>query len=97
MADPEAQNALWRARCDDVEWATWILPADYFKLRTVSLTYQMPDELAPRVSAASLIVAANNQGSVRSPGPTDPPAALSEARRAAGTGRIGLRPRAETS
>jgi hypothetical protein len=60
VADPSAQNALWRSQCEDKEWASWIIPADYFKLRTVSLTYQLPEGLIPRTSQSSFTLAGQN-------------------------------------
>ncbi|HKJ03488.1 MAG TPA: TonB-dependent receptor [Longimicrobiales bacterium] len=60
VADPSAQNALWRAQCEDYEWAAWIIPADFFKLRTVSLTYQIPDRIFPGVSQSNFTLAAQN-------------------------------------
>ena len=53
-------DALWRSQCIDREWASWILPADFFKLRTVSLTYEIPQNLIPGVSQSNLTVAAQN-------------------------------------
>ena len=58
--DPSAQTALWRSQCEDNEWASWILPADFFKLRTVSLTYQVPENLIPGVSQSTFTLAAQN-------------------------------------
>jgi hypothetical protein len=58
--NPETQNAFWRAQCENVEWTAYIVPADYFKLRTVSLTYQMPEGLIPRAAQSSLTLAVNN-------------------------------------
>ena len=60
VPDPSAMNALWRSQCEDFEWASWIIPADYFKLRTVSLTYQIPEGLIPRTSQSSFTLAAQN-------------------------------------
>jgi TonB-dependent starch-binding outer membrane protein SusC len=53
-------NALWRSRCVNLDWSSWIEPADYFKLRTVSVTYQIPRGLIPQASSAALTIAGNN-------------------------------------
>lgn len=58
--DPEvaAQVAVVRS----LQNATWIKPADFLKLREVSLSYQIPAEFAQRVgfNSAALTVAARN-------------------------------------
>lgn len=60
VPDPSAMNALWRSQCEDKEWASWIIPADYFKLRTVSLTYQIPEGVFPGTSQSMFTLAAQN-------------------------------------
>ncbi|MFH1763775.1 MAG: TonB-dependent receptor [Gemmatimonadota bacterium] len=60
VADPSAQTALWRSQCEEYEWAAWIIPADFVKLRTVSLTYQIPEGLFPGVSQSNFTLAAQN-------------------------------------
>lgn len=48
--------AIWQARCQVPvrPFDLWIRPADFFKLRTVSLSVQLPDGWIPRASNASL-------------------------------------------
>jgi hypothetical protein len=60
VSNPDEQTALWRSQCQDKEWASWIIPADFFKLRTISLTYDMPENLIPGTSSSILTVAAQN-------------------------------------
>lgn len=60
VADPAQQNALWRAQCEDLEWSAWIIPADYFKLRTVSLTAQIPQGWIPQSSQGTFTLAGSN-------------------------------------
>jgi hypothetical protein len=60
VPNPEQMNALWRSQCEDKEWASWIIPADYFKLRTVSLTYQLPEGPIPGTSQSVFTLAAQN-------------------------------------
>jgi hypothetical protein len=60
VANPDEMNALWRSQCQDFEWASWILPADFFKLRTMSLTYQIPEGLIPGASQSALTLAGQN-------------------------------------
>jgi hypothetical protein len=60
VSNRDAQTALWRSQCEDLEWASWILPADFFKLRTVSLTYQIPEGFIPGASSSVLTVAGQN-------------------------------------
>jgi outer membrane receptor protein involved in Fe transport len=56
------QPAVWRARCagplQDRE--AWIRPADYFKLRTLTAAWQMPDGLVPTANAATLTLQVQN-------------------------------------
>lgn len=65
--DPNALNdvtALERARCTlsssvrDYDW--WIESTDFFKLRSVSLTYDLPDDLVPGLRNASVTLAGKN-------------------------------------
>jgi hypothetical protein len=60
VANPAEQNALWRSKCEEYEWASWIIPADYFKLRTVSLTYRIPEGVFPGVSQSTFTLAGQN-------------------------------------
>ena len=60
VANPDEKNALWRSQCLDKEWASWIIPADYFKIRTVSLTYQIPEGFIPGASNSMLTLAGQN-------------------------------------
>jgi outer membrane cobalamin receptor len=60
VANPGEMSALWRSQCEDKEWASWIIPADYFKLRTVSMTYQIPDGLIPGTTNSTFTLAGQN-------------------------------------
>lgn len=69
-------TALERAKCainrrkmnDDY----WIQPADFFKLRSASLTYQLPSGLIPGTSSASLTLAGRNLWTVTDYDGVDP-------------------------
>ncbi|MBC7896267.1 MAG: TonB-dependent receptor [Cytophagaceae bacterium] len=56
------QPAIWRARCagplQDRE--SWIRPADYFKLRTLTAQYQVPKGLVPFASSSALSLMVQN-------------------------------------
>jgi outer membrane receptor protein involved in Fe transport len=56
------QAAIWRARCSQPlpDRESWIRPADYFKLRTITANYRMPPDLIPGVSASSLTLQVQN-------------------------------------
>jgi TonB-linked SusC/RagA family outer membrane protein len=67
--DPSAMDdvtALQRARCAldgsavAPSYDAWIESTDFFKLRSVSLTYQLPERLIPGTRSASLQVAGRN-------------------------------------
>lgn len=46
--DLSTATAIWRSRCSsNPGWEVWTFPADYVKLRTVSLTYRLPAGLTP--------------------------------------------------
>lgn len=57
-------TALERARCTlkssvrDYDW--WIESTDFFKLRSVSLTYDVPDDIVPGLRNASVTLAGKN-------------------------------------
>jgi hypothetical protein len=53
-------NALWRSKCEDFEWGSWIIPADYFKIRTVSLMVQIPERVFPGSTQTSFTLAVQN-------------------------------------
>jgi hypothetical protein len=58
----DQQPAIWRARCagplQDRE--SWIRPADYFKLRTLTAAWRMPTGLVPTADAATLTLQVQN-------------------------------------
>jgi TonB-dependent SusC/RagA subfamily outer membrane receptor len=56
----EEAEAIWQARCAANLGDVWTTPADYFKLRSISLTYQLPDRLIPGTSTAFLTVMGQN-------------------------------------
>jgi hypothetical protein len=63
--DPQALSritALVRSKCTVVPTQqlseNWIEATDFFKLRTITLTYQLPDGLLPRTQSAALTLAA---------------------------------------
>jgi TonB-dependent starch-binding outer membrane protein SusC len=65
--DPSALDrvtALDRMKCtlgSDADWYWWIQPADFFKLRSVSLSYNLPTRFLPgRVNNAALTIAGRN-------------------------------------
>ncbi len=65
--DPSAldgTNALDRARCTLTsgvrDYALWVEPTNFFKLRSVSLSYQIPEGLVPGAHGATLTVAGRN-------------------------------------
>jgi outer membrane receptor protein involved in Fe transport len=53
-------TALWRARCTPSEGEGYVYDADFFKLRTVSLTIPVGFALGDRVSGAVLTMSLNN-------------------------------------
>ncbi|HET9985373.1 MAG TPA: SusC/RagA family TonB-linked outer membrane protein [Longimicrobiales bacterium] len=57
-------TALWRAKCSltraGADKAFWTEPADFFKVRNVSLSYNLPARLVPGASAASIMVSGRN-------------------------------------
>jgi outer membrane receptor protein involved in Fe transport len=63
-------EAIWRARCASSPlFDYWTTPADFFKLRSVSLTYQLPDAILPGGTRGSLTILGQNLWkSQRSPG-----------------------------
>lgn len=56
------QTAIWRARCAGAlpDRESWIRPADYFKLRTLTGSYQLPSGMIPKVSGATLTLQVQN-------------------------------------
>ena len=56
------QTAIWRARCSGAlpDRESWIRPADYFKLRTLTTSYQVPSGVIPKVSTATLVLQVQN-------------------------------------
>ncbi len=56
------QPAIWRARCAGAlpDRESWIRPADYFKLRTLTASYQVPSGMLPGVSASQLTLQVQN-------------------------------------
>ena len=56
------QTALWRARCGMPlpNRDTWVRPADYFKLRTVTATYQLPERFTAGARSAALTAQVQN-------------------------------------
>ncbi|HET9984628.1 MAG TPA: TonB-dependent receptor [Longimicrobiales bacterium] len=65
--DPSALagvTALQRARCTTDgtirDYAFWVEPTNFFKLRSVSLSYDLPGRLIPGARAATLTVAGRN-------------------------------------
>ncbi|HMN10441.1 MAG TPA: TonB-dependent receptor [Gemmatimonadaceae bacterium] len=56
------QPAIWRARCAGAlpDRESWIRPADYFKLRTLTAAYLLPSGAVPGASAASLTLQVQN-------------------------------------
>jgi TonB-linked SusC/RagA family outer membrane protein len=57
-------SALWRARCPltraEAGKNYWTEPTDFFKLRSVALSFDLPQGWVPRASAASLTLAGRN-------------------------------------
>jgi hypothetical protein len=59
-------TAEWRARCGNAfngayaRYDLWTGSTDFFRLRTLSLNYQLPDGLIPGTSSANLSVAGRN-------------------------------------
>jgi TonB-dependent starch-binding outer membrane protein SusC len=55
-------TAIWRARCSQPlpNREAWIRPADYFKLRTITTTFDLPQRFAPGANAASLSLQVQN-------------------------------------
>jgi TonB-dependent starch-binding outer membrane protein SusC len=68
QGDPNALNdvtALERLKCastasGDNDYYWWIQPADFFKLRTASLSYRIPERFLPMVDAATFTLAGRN-------------------------------------
>lgn len=59
--DFDQQPAIWRARCqNNPELSVWTRAADVFHLRTVSLSYQLPDWLVPGTTSSSLMLSGQN-------------------------------------
>jgi TonB-dependent starch-binding outer membrane protein SusC len=59
--DHSTQPAIWRARCrTNSDLAVWTRSADMFRLRTVSLAWNVPEDLVPGLSDASLMISAQN-------------------------------------
>jgi hypothetical protein len=58
----EQSTAIWRARCEKPtpNFDFWTRPSDFFKLRTVSMTYWLPEGLIPATSNASLTLSGSN-------------------------------------
>ena len=58
----DALTALQRARCDEdlTESEFWSEKADFFKLRELSLQYQLPESLLAGASGASVTVSGRN-------------------------------------
>jgi outer membrane receptor protein involved in Fe transport len=61
-ANPSQALAIWRARCQRPPrlFDLWIRPADFFKLRTVSLAIELPRKWIPSASGASLTILGQN-------------------------------------
>jgi TonB-dependent starch-binding outer membrane protein SusC len=59
--DRASQPAIWRARCiTNSDLAVWTRSADFFRLRTVSLSWQLPENLVPGATSTSLLVSGQN-------------------------------------
>jgi outer membrane receptor protein involved in Fe transport len=57
----EGITALQQFQCNNPRYDAWTLAADFFRLRQASLSYRIPERfLPPRVSAATLRLAARN-------------------------------------
>lgn len=56
------QTAIWRARCGQPlpNREAWVRPADFFKLRTITATYQLPQRFAAGANSADLSVQVQN-------------------------------------
>lgn len=56
------QTAIWRARCELPlpNREAWVRPADYFKLRTITATYQLPQRFAAGANSAALTLQVQN-------------------------------------
>lgn len=65
-----------RARCDLTntfrDYDYWIEPADFFKLRSISLSYELPANLIPGTRSATLTVAGRNLFTITDYSGTDP-------------------------
>jgi hypothetical protein len=57
----DRQTAIWRARCSvNPTHELWVQPADYIKLRGLSVSYDLPERLTLRASSARLTLAGQN-------------------------------------
>lgn len=58
----ENETAIWRARCQKPtpNFDHWMRPADFFKLRNVSLTYRIPDGKLFSLTGSSLTLMGQN-------------------------------------
>lgn len=69
-------KALDRMRCaldsGIRDYDYWIEPADFFKLRSISLSYRLPENLIPGTSGATLTVAGRNLFTITDYTGTDP-------------------------
>ncbi len=61
-ADPANAKAIWRARCSKPVklFDLWIRPADFFKVRTVSLGIELPRRWIPGTTGSSFTIAGSN-------------------------------------
>jgi hypothetical protein len=57
-------NALQRAKCaldaTKINSDFWVQSADFFKLRSASIAWKLPQNLVPRTSSATLVLAGRN-------------------------------------
>lgn len=55
-------DPLWRARCDPEYWdyGVWTMPADFFKIRSATLSYRLPDDLIPGVRNTTIRLQGRN-------------------------------------
>lgn len=70
----EQAEAIWRARCakPTPRFDFWTTPADFFKVRNVSLTYQLPPGWIPWASNSSFTVLVQNLWKWQKPVGIDP-------------------------
>ena len=69
-------TALQRARCSRIgskrDYSFWVEPSDFFKLRSVSVTYALPVRLIPNATSASISLSGVNLWTATNYSGTDP-------------------------